>query len=97
MKTYLVTGTAGFIGSSISEQLLKDGHRVIGIDIMSTGTQENLDVLKTYSNFKFIFCDITNSESVAFLAEEIKEENVQCVFHTAGLARIQVGIQNPEK
>src|SRR3990167_9834928 len=97
MKTYLVTGCAGFIGSNLAEQLLKDGHRVIGIDIMSTGTQENLDVLKSYSNFKFIFCDITSTESVGKLSEEIKEEKVQCALHTAGLARIQAGIQNPEK
>ena len=97
MKTYLVTGTAGFIGSNLAEQLLKDGHEVIGLDIMSTGTQENLDILKKYSNFEFVFSDITDSSRMKELGVKLKEKSVNCIFHVAGLARIQMGIQNPEK
>ena len=32
MKTYLITGGAGFIGSSLSERLIKEGNRVVAID-----------------------------------------------------------------
>lgn len=96
MKVYLVTGTAGFIGSSISEQLLKDGHQVIGLDIMSTGTHENLDILKKYPNFEFVFSDITDTVAMKELGLRLKERKVNAILHTAGQARIQMGIQNPE-
>ena len=93
----VVTGGAGFIGSNLCEQLLKDGNEVIGVDILSTGTQENLDILKKYPNFRFIFCDATKSEDMKNLGKQLNQERINCVFHTCGLARIQVGIQNPEK
>lgn len=96
MKSYLISGVAGFIGSNLCEQLLKDGHQVIGIDILSTGTQENLDILKKYSNFKFIFCDITDSLAMKELGKQLKDKKINCIFHVAGMARIQSGIQHPE-
>lgn len=96
MKTYLITGCAGFIGSSISEQLLKDGHQVIGLDIMSTGTHENLDILKKYPNFEFLFSDITDTAGMKELGVKLKGRKVSTIFHVAGMARIQAGIQNPE-
>lgn len=38
----LVTGAAGFIGSHLAERLVRDGHKVVGIDDLSAGTRENL-------------------------------------------------------
>ncbi len=46
MSTYLVTGVAGFIGSSIARALLARGERVRGLDNFSTGKRENLEDLK---------------------------------------------------
>lgn len=96
-KTYLVTGCAGFVGSNLCERLLKDGHTVIGIDNMSTGTQENLDILKQYSNFKFHFMSITSVKDFDCLIDDVSEyRKIDCIFHTAALARIQPAIRHPD-
>ena len=53
----IVTGGAGFIGSHLSETLLKQGHEVIIIDNFSTGRKEN--VASFGKNIKIIECDIS--------------------------------------
>jgi UDP-glucose 4-epimerase len=42
MGRYLVTGGCGFIGSHLTERLLKDGHDVVIVDDLSTGQRENV-------------------------------------------------------
>ncbi len=54
----LVTGAAGFLGSNLSEKLLKDGHNVWGVDNLLTGTKENVEGLLRYPNFDFFKCGI---------------------------------------
>jgi dTDP-glucose 4,6-dehydratase len=54
----LVTGAAGFLGSHLVDRLLADGHTVIGIDNLSTGTAENLAHLNGNSGFAFQERDI---------------------------------------
>lgn len=54
----LITGGAGFIGSHLSERLLKDGHRVIAVDNFITGSRQNVAHLATNPNFEFIERDI---------------------------------------
>ena len=58
MKTILVSGGAGFIGSHLSERLLKEGNRVICVDNLFTGREENIAHLLAEKNFKFIRHDI---------------------------------------
>jgi UDP-glucuronate decarboxylase len=58
MKTILITGGAGFIGSHLSERLLKEGNRVICVDNLFTGREENVAQLESNPNFKFIKHDI---------------------------------------
>ena len=41
-KTYLVTGVAGFIGSSVAKKLIRKGHNIVTIDNLSTGFEENI-------------------------------------------------------
>ena len=58
MKTIVVTGGAGFIGSHLCEYLLKKGERVICLDNLFTGSKENIRHLRENPNFKFINQDI---------------------------------------
>ena len=54
----LLTGAAGFLGSHLSERLVLEGHHVIGLDDLSTGSLKNLENLRDNSNFTFIEHDI---------------------------------------
>ena len=55
----VLTGGAGFLGSHLSERLLKDGHHVICLDNFITGRQENIAHLAGKENFEFIKHDVT--------------------------------------
>lgn len=56
----LVTGGAGFIGSHLCDRLLADGHDVIAMDNLITGTTDNIAHLAGNRRFKFIFHDVTD-------------------------------------
>ncbi len=60
MKTVLLTGCSGFIGSHLSRRLLADGYKVIGIDNFITSTFDNIRDLSGQSRFTFIEHDISN-------------------------------------
>lgn len=55
----LVTGAAGFLGSHLTDALLGEGHSVIGVDNLCTGSLRNLEHLKRESKFEFREADIT--------------------------------------
>lgn len=57
-KTILVAGGAGFLGSHLSERLLNQGHRVICLDNLFTGSEENIGHLMNRSSFQFIHHDV---------------------------------------
>lgn len=92
----LVTGAIGFIGSHLCEQLLKQSHRVIGLDNMDPfyevqKKQENLNLLESINGFKFIYGDIRNS----FLLNEILASyQIQIVIHLAAKAGVRPSIAN---
>ncbi|HEY1648178.1 MAG TPA: UDP-glucuronic acid decarboxylase family protein [Terracidiphilus sp.] len=54
----LVTGAAGFLGSHLSDRLLRDGHSVIGVDNLCTGDKDNLAHLADEPRFRFFAWDI---------------------------------------
>jgi UDP-glucuronate decarboxylase len=59
MKRILVTGGAGFLGSHLAERLLEDGHEVIAVDNLYTGSRKNIEHLRNHPNFEFMIHDIT--------------------------------------
>ena len=87
----IVTGGAGFIGSNLVDELVKDGHDITVLDNLSTGQIKNLDNSK--SKIKFINIDLANSTS------ELQKifKNTDWVFHLAGLADIVPSIMEPKK
>ncbi len=60
-KTALVTGAAGFLGSHLVEELLKDSFTVLGIDNFSTGLKSNVDLLKSHPEFLFQEADVAQA------------------------------------
>src|ERR1700761_5793568 len=58
--TSVVTGGAGFLGSHLTDRLLSEGHRVVGIDNFLTGNVANIEHLAGNENYKFIKHDVSN-------------------------------------
>ncbi len=86
---YLVTGGSGFIGSHLTEKLVKLGHQVTVIDNLSVGKKSNL---KSFiKKIKFINKDIKNFNEINKFFK-----NIDCVFHLAALADIVPSIDEPD-
>jgi len=56
----LITGAAGFLGSHLSDRLIKEGHEIVGIDNFVTGSQENIAHLMGNPHFTFYRHDVSN-------------------------------------
>lgn len=90
---FIVTGAAGFIGSSLCDRLLSMGHRVLGIDNLSTGRKEFLESASESDKFTLVQGDITNLSALS----EIFSVGAEAVFHLAANADIRFGVDNPRK
>ena len=95
-KSWLITGTAGFIGSNLLEHLLKLNQHVIGLDNFATGHQSNLDEVKSlvspeqWSRFTFIEGDIRNLQHCQQACE-----GVDYVLHQAALGSVPRSLNDP--
>ena len=87
---HLITGGAGFIGSHLSEALLRRGDEVFVLDDLSTGSVENVRHLKTHARFHHFFDSITNKH---LLAELVDEADV--VFHLAAAVGVRLIVESP--
>jgi UDP-glucose 4-epimerase len=86
----LITGGAGFIGSHLSERLLENGHSVLILDNLSTGSIDNIAHLKGRQGFEY-FIDTVNNEPL--LAELIDRSDV--VFHFAAAVGVKLIVEQP--
>ncbi len=100
MKTYLITGTSGFIGSNLAKRILKenDDIRVIGIDNMNdyydvSLKEYRLNELEKFGNFTFIKGSIADKELVNKVFEEYKPS---IVVNLAAQAGVRYSITNPD-
>jgi nucleoside-diphosphate-sugar epimerase len=84
----LVTGGAGFIGSNLVDELIRQGARVNILDDLSTGFRENLDEIE--GDFDFIEGDINDD---AALEQAMK--GVEVIFHEAALPSVPRSVENP--
>lgn len=91
-KRILITGGAGFIGSHLAEDLVKNGSSVKIIDDFSAGNVNNVLGLFNYSNFKMIRGSITDREIVAKATS-----NVDVVFHLAAQIHVDRSIIGPRE
>lgn len=93
----LITGAAGFIGSSLSLRLLDRGEEVVGIDNLNDYYDVNLKLarlerLKPYKNFRFIKLDISDKQQIEGL---FLTEKFQRVMHLAAQAGVRYSITHP--
>jgi len=91
-KKAIVTGCAGFVGSTLVDKLLDLNYQIIGIDNLSTGQKAFLDNAFTNTNFKFIKCDLLNLNR---LKKIFRSSNI--VFHFAANADVRYGYKHPYK
>lgn len=89
-KKVLVTGGAGFIGSNLCEELLKNNNKVVCLDNFSTGRRENLELLLKNKNFKLIEGDIRNLDDC-----NTSVIGVDYVLHQAALGSVPRSIKDP--
>ena len=86
----LITGGAGFVGSHLAERLLADGHEVLVIDNLSTGSIDNITHLKTHPRFSYVVESVMNEP---LLAELIDRSDV--VFHLAAAVGVKLIVEQP--
>ena len=84
----LVTGGAGFIGSNLAEELIRQGARVTIIDDLTTGFRENLEEIE--GDFEFVEGDINDQASLAKALD-----GVEIVFHEAALPSVPRSVDDP--
>lgn len=89
MAKYLVTGIAGFIGSSIARELLKRGETVRGLDDFSTGKWANIEEIKDEIDFRGV--SLLDRAGLASACD-----GIDYVIHQAALPSVPKSVTNPE-
>ena len=97
MKTYFITGGAGFIGSSLTKRVLEEGNKVVTIDnfcdFYSPKIKENnIKEFEGNSNYKIYRADIRDREAIKRIFDGNK---IDIVMHLAAMAGVRPSIENP--
>jgi UDP-glucose 4-epimerase len=92
VKTYLVTGGAGFIGYNLIERLLNGDSKVICADNFTLGKKENVDIFLNNRNFYFYETDLSVAENIIDIAVR---HQIDYIFHLAANSDIQLSGQGP--
>ena len=98
MAHILVTGSAGFIGSHLSEKLIEQGNKVIGIDNFDPFYDKsiklrNLGNLKKSPDFTFLELDLAEYNE---LKKGVENQQVDLIIHLAGKAGVRPSIEDPQ-
>ena len=97
MRTYLVTGGAGFIGSNYIHYMFKkydNDIRIINVDKLTyAGNLENLKAIENRENYTFVKADICDKEAIMKIFEE---NDIDRVVHFAAESHVDRSIKNPE-
>jgi len=86
----LLTGGAGFVGSHLAEALLDQGHQVIVLDDLSTGSMDNILPLKSRDGFEYVIDSVMHERMTAELVDR-----VDVVFHLAAAVGVKLIVEAP--
>jgi UDP-glucose 4-epimerase len=87
---YLVTGCAGFVGSTLVDRLLADGHEVVGIDDFSTGREEFVRGALASPRFRLVRGDLRDAA-----VSRAAAAGCDAIFHLAANADVRFGTEHP--
>ena len=88
----LVTGAAGFIGSTLVDRLRADGHYVVGLDNFATGRATNIEHLADDPDFSFIEADIVTAD----LTDVLARHRPEVIFHLAAQIDVRHSVADPQ-
>lgn len=86
MKTYLVTGAAGFIGGAVSKKLISQGHKVVTIDNLSTGFREEIP--------SGVFLIEGNCQDITII-NKLNDYTFDAILHIAGQSSGEISFDDP--
>lgn len=86
MKTFLVTGAAGFIGGALAQYLISEGHRVVTVDNLTTGKLESIPQGVVFHE--------GNTQDYNII-DSLKKYSFDCIFHIAGQSSGEISFDDP--